>query len=101
MTTTLPTAEQLKQTWATDPRWAGIQRGYSAEEVVRLRGTVAVEHFHDGAPQRVGPFLPLIAKRDDSSGDKVVGQTPAPVDEKHRVVSVHEVVGDRLRLFIL
>jgi isocitrate lyase len=44
MTTTLPTAEQLKKTWATDPRWAGIQRGYSAEEVVRLRGTVAVEH---------------------------------------------------------
>lgn len=44
MTTTLPTAEQLKKTWATDPRWAGIQRGYTAEEVVRLRGTVAVEH---------------------------------------------------------
>ncbi|WP_146907845.1 isocitrate lyase [Arenimonas daejeonensis] len=44
MTTTLPTAEQLKKTWATDPRWAGIERGYSAEEVVRLRGTVAVEH---------------------------------------------------------
>ncbi|MDZ4046955.1 MAG: isocitrate lyase, partial [Pseudoxanthomonas sp.] len=44
MTTTLPTAEQLKQTWATDARWAGIDRGYSAEEVVRLRGTVAIEH---------------------------------------------------------
>jgi isocitrate lyase len=44
MTTTLPTAEQLKKEWATDPRWAGIERGYSAEEVVRLRGTVAVEH---------------------------------------------------------
>jgi isocitrate lyase len=44
MTTTLPTAEQLKQAWATDPRWAGIERGYTAEEVVRLRGTVAVEH---------------------------------------------------------
>ena len=44
MTSILPTAEQLKQQWATDPRWAGIQRGYSAEEVVRLRGTVAIEH---------------------------------------------------------
>ena len=44
MTTTLPTAEQLKKEWATDPRWAGIERGYSAEEVVRLRGTVAIEH---------------------------------------------------------
>ncbi|HBD18744.1 MAG TPA: isocitrate lyase [Arenimonas sp.] len=44
MTSKLPTAEQLKQQWATDPRWAGIQRGYSAEEVVRLRGTVHIEH---------------------------------------------------------
>jgi isocitrate lyase len=44
MTTSLPTAEQLKKEWATDPRWAGIERGYSAEEVVRLRGTVAIEH---------------------------------------------------------
>ena len=44
MTTTLPTAAQLRQQWATDPRWAGIERGYSAEEVVRLRGTVAIEH---------------------------------------------------------
>jgi isocitrate lyase len=37
-------AEQLRHDWANDPRWAGVQRGYSAEDVVRLRGTVAVEH---------------------------------------------------------
>jgi len=41
---TLPTAEQLRNDWATDPRWAGIERPYSAEDVVRLRGTVGVEH---------------------------------------------------------
>ncbi len=44
MSKTLPSAEQLKKEWATDPRWAGIARGYSAEEVVRLRGTVAIDH---------------------------------------------------------
>ncbi|KAA2284251.1 isocitrate lyase [Arenimonas fontis] len=44
MTRTLPTADQLRQQWAQDPRWAGIRRPYSAEEVVRLRGTVPVEH---------------------------------------------------------
>ena len=44
MTTTLPTAEQLRQDWTSNPRWAGIERPYSAEDVVRLRGTVAVEH---------------------------------------------------------
>ena len=40
----LPTAEQLRHDWATNPRWAGIERTYAAEDVVRLRGTVAVEH---------------------------------------------------------
>ena len=44
MKTTLPTAEQLKLDWTNNPRWAGISRPYSAEDVVRLRGTVPVEH---------------------------------------------------------
>jgi isocitrate lyase len=44
MSHTLANAEQLKQDWASNPRWAGIVRGYAAEEVVRLRGTVAIDH---------------------------------------------------------
>ena len=40
----LPTAEQLKLDWDNNPRWAGVTRTYSAEDVVRLRGTVQVEH---------------------------------------------------------
>ena len=44
MTSKLPTAEQLRLDWTNNPRWAGITRNYSAEDVVRLRGTVAVEH---------------------------------------------------------
>jgi len=44
MKTTLPTADQLKLDWANNPRWAGVTRPYSAEDVVRLRGTVPVEH---------------------------------------------------------
>jgi isocitrate lyase len=44
MKTTLPTAEQLRMDWTNNPRWAGVTRSYSAEEVVRLRGTIAVEH---------------------------------------------------------
>ncbi len=38
------TAEQLEQDWATNPRWKGVTRPYSAADVVRLRGTVPVEH---------------------------------------------------------
>jgi len=44
MHSTLPSAQQLKSDWANNPRWAGIVRGYQAEEVVRLRGTIAIDH---------------------------------------------------------
>jgi isocitrate lyase len=37
-------AQQLQQHWDNEARWSGIKRGYSAEEVVRLRGTVAIDH---------------------------------------------------------
>ena len=33
----------LRNEWATSPRWAGIRRSYSAEDVVRLRGSVQEE----------------------------------------------------------
>jgi isocitrate lyase len=35
---------ELERRWAEDERWAGIERPYSAEEVVRLRGSIRVEH---------------------------------------------------------
>ncbi len=41
---TLQTAEQIQKDWDTNPRWAGINRNYTAADVVRLRGTVHVEH---------------------------------------------------------
>ncbi len=34
----------LKQDWAENPRWAGVKRGYTAEDVVRLRGSLRIEH---------------------------------------------------------
>lgn len=44
MSNTLQTAEQIQQDWAINPRWTGITRNYTAADVVRLRGTVHVEH---------------------------------------------------------
>jgi len=38
------TAEQLETTWQLDPRWAGIRRNHSADDVVALRGSVREEH---------------------------------------------------------
>ena len=41
---TLPSAEQLRKDWETNPRWQGVDRPYKAEDVVRLRGSVHIEH---------------------------------------------------------
>jgi isocitrate lyase len=37
-------AVALEARWAAEPRWRGIERTYSAEDVVRLRGSVVPEH---------------------------------------------------------
>jgi len=34
----------LEKDWATNPRWKNVKRGYSAADVVRLRGSVQIEH---------------------------------------------------------
>jgi isocitrate/methylisocitrate lyase len=36
--------QQLENLWNHDARWKGITRPYTAKEVVRLRGTVHIEH---------------------------------------------------------
>jgi len=35
---------KIKKDWAENPRWKGVKRGYTAEEVYRLRGSLQVEH---------------------------------------------------------
>jgi isocitrate lyase len=37
------TAAELRQSWESDPRWAGIERTYTADDVVALRGSVGEE----------------------------------------------------------
>ena len=34
------TAAELQEIWDTDPRWDGVERTYSAEDVIRIRGSV-------------------------------------------------------------
>lgn len=36
--------EKLQESWELDTRWKGITRPYSAEDVVRLRGSIDIEH---------------------------------------------------------
>jgi isocitrate lyase len=35
---------RIKKDWAENPRWKGVKRGYTAEDVERLRGTVPIEY---------------------------------------------------------
>ena len=36
--------DALETDWAQNPRWKGIKRGYTAADVVRLRGSLPIEH---------------------------------------------------------
>lgn len=35
---------QMQQDWTNNPRWAGVKRPYTAEDVLRLRGSVDIEY---------------------------------------------------------
>ncbi len=37
-------AQKLQKDWSENPRWRGVKRGYTAEDVVRLRGSMPIEH---------------------------------------------------------
>ncbi|NQD68032.1 isocitrate lyase [Bacillus haikouensis] len=37
-------AEAIQESWELDKRWQGVSRPYNAEDVIRLRGTIDIEH---------------------------------------------------------
>src|SRR5437868_7648950 len=53
---------ELEAGWAGDARWAGIERSYGAADVVRLRGSIPVEHSIASAGAR--KLWDLLASRD-------------------------------------
>ncbi|MGH8463551.1 MAG: isocitrate lyase, partial [Pseudomonas sp.] len=44
MTTRETEIRNLQKDWAENTRWQGIKRDYSAEDVIRLRGSISVQH---------------------------------------------------------
>ena len=59
-------AEKLEQRWESDPRWKGVRRDYSAADVLRLRGSIRVEH----TLARLGAER-LWSRLNDESGEPV------------------------------
>ncbi|MFZ2511664.1 MAG: isocitrate lyase [Gordonia sp. (in: high G+C Gram-positive bacteria)] len=58
------TAAEIQQDWDTNPRWAGITRDYSAQQVVDLQGTVVEEQT---LARRGSEILwDAVSKKDDS-----------------------------------
>ena len=37
-------AQRLQKEWNESPRWKGVKRGYTVDDVIRLRGSLLVEH---------------------------------------------------------
>ncbi|HEX9952892.1 MAG TPA: isocitrate lyase [Rubricoccaceae bacterium] len=77
-------ADDLAHDWVTNPRWAGVERPYSAADVVALRGSVAVEHTiaRLGA-ERLWALLherPYVAALGAMTGGQAVQQVRAGLD---------------------
>ncbi len=88
-------AERLTREWES-PRWQGIQRDYSAEDVLRLRGSVAIEHTlaRRGA-ERLWSLLhelPYVAALGALTGNQAVQQVKAGL--KAIYLSGWQVAGD-------
>ncbi len=87
---------KLKKEWAENPRWKGIKRGYSAEEVIRLRGSVRVEHSlaRRGAEKMWGLLHtePFVATLGALTGNQAMQQVKAGL--KAIYLSGWQVAGD-------
>src|SRR6266702_1376787 len=92
----LPTAEELRSLWRDSPRWRGIERPYSAEDVVRLRGTIAVEHsIARLTADKLWRYLnerPLVSALGALTGNQAMQQIKAGLDAIY--LSGWQVAGD-------
>jgi isocitrate lyase len=74
---------KLEQEWAADPRWKGVRRTYGTKDVVRLRGSVPVEHTlaRRGAQKlwRLMHELPFVHSLGALTGNQAVQQVKAGV----------------------
>ncbi|CAM4265343.1 isocitrate lyase [Bordetella tumbae] len=86
----------LQKDWAENTRWQGIKRSYSAEDVIRLRGSVPVAHTlaHRGAT-RLWELLhsePFVNSLGAMTGNQAMQQVKAGL--KAIYLSGWQVAGD-------
>src|SRR5579864_4408426 len=92
----LPTAADLSRPWRESPRWRGITRGYSAGDVLRLRGTIAVEHsIARLTAEKLWRYLndkPFLSALGALTGNQAMQQVKAGLDAIY--LSGWQVAGD-------
>src|SRR5205085_4407037 len=74
-------AKQIERDWENDPRWDGITRDYTADDVLRLRGSIDVEHtLAELGAERLWELLqkePYVAALGALTGNQAVQQVKA------------------------
>lgn len=89
-------SKELEQRWASDPRWKGIHRPYSAADVARLQGTKRIEHTlaRDGAEKlwRLLHDEPFVNALGALTGNQAMQQVKAGL--KAIYLSGWQVAGD-------
>ena len=88
--------KMLNESWNNDPRWSGIKRGYGAEDVVKLQGSVVHKHSlaENGAKKlwRLVNEEPFINALGALSGNQAMQQAKAGL--KAVYLSGWQVAGD-------
>src|ERR1700674_1696490 len=92
----MPTADELRRQWREAPRWRGVRRAYDARDVVRLRGTIAVEHsIARLTAEKLWQYLserPFVNSLGALTGNQAMQQVKAGLDAIY--LSGWQVAGD-------
>src|SRR3972149_1807469 len=75
--------QKIRKDWAENPRWKGVKRGYSAEDVDRLRGSVQIEYTlaRRGAEKlwKMADEMPFVSALGATTGNQAMQQVKAGV----------------------
>ncbi|MBC7684654.1 MAG: isocitrate lyase, partial [Bdellovibrionales bacterium] len=86
----------LQQDWDSNPRWNGVTRSYTAEDVVRLRGSLKIEHtIAQRGAEKMWDLLetePFVATLGALTGNQAMQQVKAGL--KAIYLSGWQVAGD-------
>ena len=86
----------LNESWNNDPRWSGIKRGYGAEDVVKLQGSVVHKHsLAENGAKKLWKFVneePFVNALGALSGNQAMQQAKAGL--KAVYLSGWQVAGD-------